>query len=283
MAEALASGISASGVLASGSLGLLGCGNMGGAVARGVIAAKLLPPQRVRVYDTGTGAARALETLGCPPAASPQELLQLAEVIVLAIKPQIFQNLAEEWKKAFSSLKNKTIVSVMAGIKTARLREVFPDSFTVIRVMPNLGLSVGEGVTAIASDGIPETSLTLTEAIFNSCGKTVRVSEDQMDAVTGLSGSGPMYVFEFIEALTEAGMAEGLPRETAYQLALQTAKGSLKLLETSSDAPPVWSARVRSPGGTTAAAQKVLESEDFHAILKRAVKAAVARSKELSS
>jgi len=274
--------ILASGAFTSGSLGLIGCGNMGAAVARGAIAAKLLPPQRVFAYDAEPAAVRSLETLGCRPAASPEELLRQADIIVLAVKPQVFQSLAGEWKKAFSSLRNKTLLSVMAGIKAARLREVFPDSFTVIRVMPNLGLSVGEGVTAIASDGIPDTSLALAESVFRSSGQTVRVSEDQMDAVTGLSGSGPMYVFEFIEALTEAGVDSGLPRETAYRLALQTAKGSVKLLETSSEPPPAWSTRVRSPGGTTEKAQQVLEKEGFHAILGRAVQAAVARSKELS-
>ena len=170
----------------------------------------------------------------------------------------------------------------MAGIKTANLREIFPESFTVIRVMPNLGLSVGEGATAIATDGIGEESLQLAEAIFKSSGLTVRVTEEQIDAVTGVSGSGPMYLFEFIQGLTQAGIGVGLPSETAYRLAIQTAKGSLKLLETSADTLSVWSARVRSPGGTTEAAQKVLERDCFHATLIRAVAAAVARSKELS-
>ena len=262
------------------SLGLLGCGNMGGAIARGVVAAKLLPSSSVFVFDSAPVVTQPLEALGCKGITSPEELFQNAEAVVLSEKPQVFKTLT------FPALANgapKTIISVMAGIRTEKLREVFPNSFTIIRVMPNLGLAVGEGATAIATDGLNEESLQLAESIFRSCGQTVRVMEEQLDAVTGVSGSGPMYVFEFIEALTQAGIKSGLSRETAYRLAIQTAKGSLKLLESSDDAPSVWSARVRSPGGTTAEAQKVLERDGFQDIIDRAVQAAVARSKELSS
>ena len=252
-------------------------------MARGAVAAKLLPPNRIFAFDPVPAATHALEALGCQGIASPLELFEAVDTVVVAIKPQVFKTLAQEWKRAFASQRGKTIISVMAGIKTANLREIFPESFTVIRVMPNLGLSVGEGATAIATDGIGEESLQLAEAVFKSCGLTVRVTEEQIDAVTGVSGSGPMYLFEFIQGLTQAGISVGLPSETAYRLAIQTAKGSLKLLETSADTPSVWSARVRSPGGTTEAAQKVLERDGFHAMLIRAVAAAVARSKELSA
>ena len=194
-----------------------------------------------------------------------------------AIKPQVFRATPPTPQRG-----EKTVVSVMAGIRVAQMRAAFPNSFTVIRVMPNLGLSVGEGATAIASDGLTEASLQLAESIFQSCGKTVRVSEDLIDAVTGVSGSCPMYVFEFVEALTQGGVDAGLTRETAYELALQTVKGSAKILENSTDAPQTWSARVRSPGGTTAEAQKVLEAGNFHDLVNRAVQAAVRRSKELS-
>lgn len=266
----------------SGTIGFLGCGNMGGAVARGVMAAGLRPPARVLVYDAQSTAVKFFAAAGCAPADSPGELFRRAEIIVLAVKPQVFKEVSPAWKAESSGLKDKTIVSVMAGIRTAYLREVFPRNNAVVRVMPNLGLSVGEGATAIASDSVDEDSLQLVEAIFRSCGTTVRVAEDQMDAVTAVSGSGPMYLFEFIGAMTEAGVKAGLARETAYTLALQTAKGALKLLETSSDDPSVWTKRVCSPGGTTLAALGVLEKEGFHGIVERAVAAAKKRSEELS-
>ena len=262
------------------TLGLLGCGNMGGAIARGVVSAKLLPVDNVSVYDSTPAVTQPLETLGCNRAVSPEELFQQADVVILAVKPQVFKWLSTPLTPQGG---HKIIISVMAGIRIEKLRATFPDSFTIIRVMPNLGLAVGEGATAIATDGLSEESLQMAETIFRSCGLTVRVMEEQIDAVTGVSGSGPMYLFEFIQGLTQAGINVGLPPETAYQLAIQTAKGSLKLLETSPETPSVWSARVRSPGGTTEAAQKVLERDGFHATLIRAVAAAVARSKELSA
>ena len=262
------------------SLGVLGCGNMGGAVARGVIAAKLLPAEKVFVFDAEPSPMLSLATLGCRSASSLEELFQRADTIVLAVKPQVFKTMS--FPPFPPGKAQETIISVMAGIRSLQLKKVFPNPFIVIRVMPNLGLSVGEGATAIATDEIGEASLEMAEAIFRSCGQTVRVTEAQIDVVTGVSGSGPMYVFEFIEALTQAGVDSGLSRETAYRLVLQTIKGSVKLLETSKDTTSIWSARVRSPGGTTAEAQKVLEQENFHAILRRAVAAATARSKELS-
>jgi len=259
------------------TLGLLGCGNMGGAVARGAVASGLLSADRVFIFDSEPKAMQPLQALGCKAVASTEELFEKADVIVLAIKPQVFRATPPTPQRG-----EKTVVSVMAGIRVAQMRAAFPNSFTVIRVMPNLGLSVGEGATAIASDGLTEASLQLAESIFQSCGKTVRVTEDLIDAVTGVSGSGPMYVFEFVEALTQGGVDAGLTRETAYELALQTVKGSAKILENSTDAPQTWSARVRSPGGTTAEAQKVLEAGNFHDLVNRAVQAAVRRSKELS-
>ncbi len=257
-------------------IGFLGYGNMGGAVARGLVNAGVLAPSDIIVYDPV--APPALETLH---ASSAEEVFRKADTIILAVKPQVFQQTATAWTELASGLQGKTVISVMAGIRVSRLREVFP-GFICVRVMPNLGLSVGEGATAIATDAVPEESLKWTEEIFGLSGTTVRVSEDQMDAVTAVSGSGPMYLFEFVGAMTEAGVKAGLAREVAYELAKQTAKGSLKLLETSSDTPDTWTKRVCSPGGTTLAALGVLQAEGFHGIVERAVAAAKKRSGELS-
>jgi pyrroline-5-carboxylate reductase len=263
-----------------GTIGFLGFGNMGGAVARGAVAADLVAPENILVHDP-MAPMETLAALGASVADSAEGVFRRADIVVLAVKPQVFKETAHAWTELASGLSGKTVVSVMAGIRAEKLRAVFP-GFTAVRVMPNLGLSVGEGATAIATDGVPEAFLARVEAIFRSCGTTVRVTEDQMDAVTAVSGSGPMYLFEFIEAMTRGGVASGLPRETAYRLALQSAKGSLKLLETSSDSPDVWTKRVCSPGGTTLAALGVLQAEGFHGIVERAVGAAKKRSEELS-
>lgn len=263
----------------TGTIGFLGFGNMGGAVARGVVAAGILPSSKILVHDP-VFPESVLSEQGFARAGSG-ETLRNADVIILAVKPQVFQSVMADLKEFSEGLSGKAVISVMAGIRAQKLRETFP-AFTCIRVMPNLGLAVGEGATAIATDGVAEESLRLVETIFNSCGTTVRVTEDRMDAVTAVSGSGPMYLFEFVGAMTEAGVKAGLARETAYALAVQTAKGSLKLLETSTDTPQKWTERVCSPGGTTLAALGVLQAEGFHGILERAVAAAKKRSEELS-
>ncbi len=270
----------------SGTVGFLGFGNMGRAIADGMIKAGIVSENQILIKDPGLAVdfAMSLQKKGYQFAESDAQLFRDSSVIILAVKPQTAKAEKETWESLFAGIlgAGKTFISIMAGIKATWIREFAPRGSSVIRVMPNLGLSVGEGATAIATDGLSEDSILLAEKIFKSSGQTARVSEEQLDAVTGVSGSGPMYVFEFIEALTQAGMRTGLPRETAYKLAIQTAKGSLKLLETSTDEPSVWSARVRSPGGTTAEAQKVLEQGGFQELMIRAVEAAVKRSKELS-
>ena len=268
----------------TGTIGFLGFGNMGKAIAEGVVKAGLASPENILIKDPGlpSDTEQSLAQKGYRFAGSQEELFRESSVVILAVKPQIAKQEKENWARIFAAIPGagKTLISIMAGIKASWLREFAPRGSNVIRVMPNLGLSVGEGITAIDTDGAGEFGI--VEAIFSSCGTTVCVTEDQMDAVTAVSGSGPMYLFEFIGAMTEAGVKAGLARDVAYKLALQTAKGSLKLLETSSDTPEAWTNRVCSPGGTTLAALGVLQKEGFHGILERAVAAAKKRSEELS-
>jgi pyrroline-5-carboxylate reductase len=221
------------------------------------------------------------QDVGVVAAESAGDLISQCDVIVLAVKPQIFHHVAPGLKATLQS-GERTILSVMAGVSSSLIRSYFPQEWKVVRVMPNLPLAVGEGATAIEIDGHSEGTLLLAERIFAAAGRTVRVSESQMDAVTGLSGSGPMYVFEFVEGLIAGGVKVGLPRQTATDLALQTIRGALKLLENSGEHPGVWTARVCSPGGTTIHAQHVLESAGYRGIIMAAVEAAAARSKSLS-
>jgi pyrroline-5-carboxylate reductase len=156
----------------TGTIGFLGFGNMGGAVARGLIAAELVAPENIMVYDP-MASKEILTAMGASTAGSAEEVFLRADVVVLAVKPQVFKETAVAWTELVSGLSGKTIISVMAGIRAETLRAVFP-GFTAIRVMPNLGLSVGEGATAIATDKVEEKSLELAEMVFRSCGTTVR-------------------------------------------------------------------------------------------------------------
>ena len=168
----------------------------------------------------------------------------------------------------------------MAGIPSTTLKNEL-GSHEVLRVMPNLPLTVGKGAIALSADFVSEETLVLAESIFKNVGNTVRVQESWMDAVTGLSGSGPAYVFEFIEGLIMGGVKMGLTRAAAKELVLATLEGSLELLKQSSKEPQALTAMVSSPGGTTIAGLQVLEEKAFRGLLMRTVEAATQRSKEL--
>jgi pyrroline-5-carboxylate reductase len=265
------------------NIGVLGCGNMGGALVRALVSSGTAAPKNIYVYDTFAGAMETLsKDLGVQTVVHAHDLTDRCDVLILAVKPQIFHHIAPGLKPQ-SSAKERVVLSVMAGVTSGNIRSHFPDDYQVVRVMPNLPMSVGEGATAIEIDGQSEATLLVAEHIFMAAGKTVRVTGYQMDAVTGLSGSGPAYVFEFLEGMILAGVKAGLTREVASALVLQTTKGALKLLESGKESPAQWSAKVCSPGGTTIHGLHVLESAGFKGILIDAVEAAVARSKALSA
>lgn len=205
------------------------------------------------------------------------------EVLLLAIKPQVFDavvaGLAELTSKSGSAL--PLVVSILAGTPLSKLESGFPGQ-PIVRAMPNTPATVGAGVTAIAPGQLAEAShLEQARQIFQAVGDVVEVPEHLMDAVTGLSGSGPGYVAIAIEALTDGGVAAGLPRAIAAKLALQTVRGTAQLLYESEMHPAELKDRVTSPGGTTIAGIAQLESAGFRSALIEAVKKACDRSKEL--
>ena len=265
------------------TLSILGCGNMGAAMARGVVASGRWKTSEVRIYDINQHLADSLEEeLWVYKAVDIADLLSGANAVISAVKPQDFPKAAIDLKAGAGP--NQVLVSIMAGLASESIRDMTGKKFTVVRTMPNLPLSVSLGATAIETDHVPEGMLSGVEEIFSSVGgTTVRVKSSQMDAVTGLSGSGPMYLFEFIDALVAAGVQSGLEKSTAYSLADQTVKGALKLLETGSETPEEWTRKVCSKKGTTLAALNVLNEMKFKETLQQAVQAAVTRSRELGS
>jgi pyrroline-5-carboxylate reductase len=174
------------------------------------------------------------------------------------------------------------VVSIAAGISTKIIEGSLPAGARVVRTMPNTPALVGVGATAIAGGKhATDADLALVETLFQSVGLCVRVPESQIDAVTGLSGSGPAYVFAMIEALRDAGVREGLSEETSLQLAAQTVLGAARLLFEQNEPPETLRERVTSPGGTTRAGLDALEASGFAEVLAGAVRAATRRSKEL--
>jgi pyrroline-5-carboxylate reductase len=260
------------------SVGTIGAGNMAEAILRGLLRAGV-SADRLSASDVDPERRRALrEALGVYTTESNAEVAQRAEVVVLAVKPQQLESATQTLPRDGGPL----YLSIVAGATTAGLRRLLGAGARIVRSMPNTPALVGAGITAVASDGGAEPAdVERACAILRAVGEVVQVPEAALDAVTGLSGSGPAYVFLFIEALTEAGVREGLGSATARALALETVYGAARLARETGEQPALLRERVTSPGGTTSAGLAALESGGFRAALLAAVRAATQRSREL--
>ena len=263
------------------TIAFVGAGNMAGALIRGLVGTATVPADRIIAADPDRDRLSALaEELEIRVTSDNAEALQEATVVVLAIKPQVFAQVLPGLSAA--ARQDALLVSIAAGISTSIIERALPDGARVVRTMPNTPALVGAGATAIAAGtSATDDDLELAETLFRSVGISVRVPEEQIDAVTGLSGSGPAYVFAMIEALRDAGAREGLPAETALQLASQTVFGAARLLLDEKEAPEVLRDRVTSPGGTTRAGLDALAAAGFADAIMGAVGAATRRSVEL--
>ena len=259
----------------------LGAGNMGAAILKGLVASGYTA-SLLQFYEPSDAVAAPLSALGAQRVSSFAQGLASADVVLLCIKPQVFSHVAPSLRNDIEkSGKHLLFISIMAGISRERLCSALNLKSDVIRTMPNLPLTVGKGAVAIATDESSEEALQTAEGIFAACGSTVRVQEYLINAVTGLSGSGPAYVFQFIEGLVMGGVKAGLPRDVSMKLALSTVLGSVEMLQQGSKGPGELTAMVSSPGGTTIAGLQVLEDAGLRGTLMRTVEAAAKRSAEL--
>lgn len=263
-----------------GILGFMGYGNMGGAIARGLIAAKTIPAGRVRVYDVDAAKAGAAASLGIQVCTTPAQLLKGCDTLVLAVKPQMMAEVLEQMKAELSP--NTLVISIAAGISTTYVQDRLGPDARVIRVMPNTPALVSAGAAGIApGKKATESDMLTGRTIFESVGISEVVGEDFIDSVTGLSGSGPAYFFYMVECLIKSAVKHGLSECQAARLAGQTLFGSGKLLVESGEPASVLRERVTSKGGTTAAALAAFESGGLADLISTGVDAAVARAKEL--
>ena len=269
------------------SIAFIGAGNMAEAIARGVLRATLYQKQDVFAADPSPNRQRLFnEDLGVTCTADPAQAAAKADVVILAVKPFI---IAEALQQIAPALKpNALIISIAAGIscvfieKTLDEAAASPTKRRVVRVMPNTPMLAGKGMSAVAlGSHAGEQDLIAAERIFSSAGKTVRVAESAMDAVTAVSGSGPAYIFFLTEALAQAGVAAGLTELQAGQLARETVIGAAVLMQQSKDAPAELRRKVTTPNGTTQAAIETLQAGDFSGLMIKAIAAAAKRSKEL--
>jgi pyrroline-5-carboxylate reductase len=262
-------------------IGFLGAGNMGEALIKGVLAARLVTPDLIQITDVRADRAKELDRqYGVRVAPDNPTLVRTSDIVVLAVKPQIMSAVLAEIAPAVS--RSTLLISIAAGVSTATLRAGLGKAARLIRVMPNTPALVLEGATAIArADGLEPGDLDTAGELFRAVGRIVTLSEDAMDAVTGLSGSGPAYVAIVVESLADGGVKMGLDRATAMTLATQTVLGAARLLLDTGMHPGALKDMVSSPGGTTIAGIGALEEGGIRTTFIKAVERATVRSREL--
>jgi pyrroline-5-carboxylate reductase len=263
------------------TVGILGGGKIGEALVSGLLRGGREPGDVV-VSEKHPDRARYLAETYAVKTLDVAETAHAARTLVLAVKPQDIDALLGELAPAVGT--GHVIVSVCAGITTAKISSRLPEGVPVVRCMPNTPALVDEAMTAVsAGEHASEEHLATAEALLACVGRVVRVPESQLDAVTALSGSGPAYFFYLVEAMIDAGILLGLPRALAAELIVQTAIGSAKMLRDSGEHPVQLREAVTSPGGTTISAIRELEVHGVRAALLAAIEAAALRSAELGA
>lgn len=262
-------------------IAFLGAGRMASAMIGGILRQGVASAEQLACTSAadGTGEATA-QRFGIRFENDATKMIAEADVVVFAFKPQQLGDLDGNAQAAMSG---KLVISILAGATLERLSTVSGGARNVVRSMPNTPGQIGAGITAYAPlHPLTDADATIVEGILGALGEVIAMEEPQLDAVTGVSGSGPAYLFEFVAALRDGGIAAGLSPEVSYRLALATAKGASALLEAVPETPEQHRDWVSSPGGTTLAGLKVMKERDFRGVLRDTVLAATARSKELA-
>lgn len=264
------------------TIGFIGGGNMAEALLKGLLAGGAPAAGLVVAEPHSERRTFLAEHYGVSCFENNATVVAGSNVIILAVKPQLANKVLKEIGTAETL--GKLFISIMAGVNIATIEGAFQDKVRVVRVMPNTPALVLEASSAIAPGAYATAEdVSLARNIFELVGKAWLVEEKLLDAVTGLSGSGPAYVLTFIEALSDAGVKNGLPREVATGLAAQTVFGTAKLLLQTHEHPAVLRDKVTSPGGTTIAGLHAMEKEGFRGTIMNTVDAATARSRELGT
>jgi pyrroline-5-carboxylate reductase len=254
---------------------------MATALARGWLAAELIATGSCKASDPVPEArARFQQLTGCPTTTENREVVSASEILVLAVKPQSMPALLDEIRPTLTD--KHLVISIAAGVTIKRIAEGITATGRLVRVMPNTPCLLGASATGFAAgNGARPEDVALVERLFNAVGKAFALPEASLDAVTGLSGSGPAFVYVMIEALADGGVRMGLPRDVAMALAAQTVLGSARMVLETKQHPAALKDAVASPGGTTIAGLHALESGCFRAAVMNAVEAATKRSMEL--
>lgn len=262
---------------------LIGGGNMGSALLRGILRAGLTLPENMTVADVHAGKLDQLrKQYGVPVTRDPRAAVAGAEIVILAIKPMTLNEVLDLIRDVVRP--EQLFISIIAGVESSYIRDRLGKQNPVVRVMPNIAATVDAAASALACcTPTTDEHMAMAEAIFSAVGEVVRVDEEHLDAVTGLSGSGPAYIYMVIEALCDGGVKMGLPREVAMKLATQTVFGAAKLVKETGQHPATLKDQVTTPGGTTINAVHELEERGLRAMLISAVVTATERSRQLNA
>ena len=265
------------------NVGMIGTGNMGAAILRGIVDSGYVKAGQVVAFDSSSRKLRELcsDLPGIQAARDCRDVAERADLIILAVKPLYVQDVINEITPA---LYGKSVLSIAAGWTVSMLEKALHGSGAAwMRVMPNTPALVGEGMTAICDEStFTDEDFDYAKGIFDAIGKTKILPERLFDGVTAISGSSPAYIYMLIEAMADAGVAEGIPRATAYEMAAQSVLGSALMVLTTGTHPAALKDAVCSPGGTTIEAVKVLEREGFRSAVLSAMEACAQKSREMA-
>jgi len=262
-------------------IGIIGTGNMGEALIDGLLHSRSSVPENIICSDVKKEKLKTVrEKYGITSKTNNPDVVKASDIIIYAIKPQIMTKILKETADFLDS--SKIIISIAAGVPLSAIESCLNKELRLVRVMPNIAAFVREGASAIAPGGhTSEGDLKIAKAIFDSVGKSVIIEESLMDAITGLSGSGPAYIFLIVDALADAGVKMGIARDDALFLSSQTVLGAAKLLMDTKEHPGKLKDKVTSPGGTAIVGLHTLEEGGLRTTLINAVEAATNRAKEL--
>lgn len=264
-------------------IGFIGTGNMGSAMIEGILSSSLVPAQNIYLFDRNQEKMKGIQNkFDVNVSPSPIDLAQTVDYIILAVKPNAYQEVLQEIGKSIP--KETTLISIVAGQKLDKIASFLTPQTKVVRAMPNTPALVQEGMTALTPNSfVKEEEKEEIQAIFESFGQCAFVKEEMMDAVTAVSGSAPAYVYMMIEAMADGAVMEGMPRNMAYTFAAQAILGSAKMVLKTQKHPGELKDAVCSPGGTTIAAVAVLEKKGFRSSLISAMKKCAEKSRDLSA
>jgi pyrroline-5-carboxylate reductase len=260
---------------------VFGIGAMGSALVRGWISSKMISPSLITAVDVDAAKLKKMASqLKIKAGTDAAKALKGAGIVLLAIKPQQMKELLSQAGSHFP--KKALVVSIAAGVSTEQIEKGLPQGCPVVRVMPNTPALLGAGMAAVAGGKRAKTShVKLVLDLFSAVGQSVKVTEDQMDLVTAVSGSGPAYIFHMVEAMVEAAVKGGLPPEVAHLLVAQTVFGAARMVLETGKSPGELRVQVTSPGGTTQAALTKMAEKGFKEAVEEAVEAATRRGAEL--